>query len=166
MEIMIIDKPDLVAQLRDTSRVLETRGNTCDAMRCEAAADEIARLRADVERHESYGGELEGRLADRSEEVERLRAEVTRLTRERAAIGSDHHDAISAIRLENYTLRAEVGRAERERDAWSDEAVKMLRQRNVLLEWARVRAGLACGHDVMVAAGLAAAPAGDKGGGE
>jgi hypothetical protein len=72
---MSTDKPDLVAQLRDTSRVLETRGNTCDAMRCEAAADEIDRLRADVERHESYGGELEGRLAEQAEQVARLTAE-------------------------------------------------------------------------------------------
>jgi hypothetical protein len=90
---------------------------------------------------------------DRHWDIARLRAEVERLTRERAAIGSDHHDAISAIRLENYTLRAEVAELTREQDAWNAEAVKMLRQRNVLLEWARVRAGFACGHDVMVAAG-------------
>jgi hypothetical protein len=59
------------------------------------------------------------------------------------------------------TLADRAAELTRERDAWSDEAVKMLRQRNVLLEWARVRAGFAHAHDVMIAAGLAAAPAGE-----
>jgi hypothetical protein len=43
------------------------------------ALRERDRLRADVERHESYGGELEGRLAELAEQVERL-------TRERDAV--------------------------------------------------------------------------------
>jgi hypothetical protein len=70
-------------------------------------------------------------------------------------------DRADSLARENQALRAEVGRLTRERDAWSDEAVKMLRQRNVLLEWARERAGLAHVHDIMVAAGLAAAPIDD-----
>jgi hypothetical protein len=98
MEDVSTDKPDLVAQLRDISRVLETRGNTCDAMRCEAAADEIDRLRAEVERHESYGGELEGRLADRSEEAARLRLELAELQESAQA---------EVERLRERALRAE-----------------------------------------------------------
>jgi hypothetical protein len=70
------DKPDLASLLRDTARVLETRGNTCDAMRAVAAADEIDRLRADVERHESYGGGLEGRLAEQAECLGAAQAEI------------------------------------------------------------------------------------------
>lgn len=92
-------------------------------------------------------------------EIGRLEAEVERLRAERADIGSDHHDAISKIRLENYTLRAEVA----ERDAWSAEAAMVLRERNVLLDWACQRFGFACGHDVMVAAGLDGTPAGEEG---
>jgi hypothetical protein len=60
-----------------------------------------------------------------------LRAEVARLTAERAAIGSDHHDAISAIRLENYTLRAEVD-ALRER---AERAEATLRPFATFLAW-------------------------------
>jgi hypothetical protein len=66
----------------------------------------------------------------------RLEAEVARLTAERAAIGSNHHDAISAIRLENYTLRAEIdalrGRAER-----AERVSAVYRQASLIPMWNR-----------------------------
>jgi hypothetical protein len=52
----------------------------------------------------------------------RLKAEVERLTHERAAVGSDHHDALSKIRLENHMLRADVARLTIERDKLAGKA--------------------------------------------
>jgi uncharacterized small protein (DUF1192 family) len=67
--------------------------------------------------------------SDRADSLARenqaLRAEVARLTAERAAIGSDHHDAISAIRLENYTLRAEVERLKADFRKHSEAAIEL-----------------------------------------
>jgi hypothetical protein len=83
----------------------------------------------------------------------RLRAEMKRLATENERMGRENSLLDRAV-VVMERLRAEA-------DAWSDEAHAMVRQRNVLLEWACKRFGFACGHDVMVAAGLAAPPTAD-----